>query len=170
MVGERESGRKRGREPTLTAEEIEASASTILKKGRDNMKRTPQATLTQSRLTSSGMLKIQTGPTTAPGQQHQTSELQPSVAALKTGICPRSKAPSRAVLSPGYMKARRAIRMWPVLGANEEQIWGNVGDFLHGTLRVPTSDVNQDDIEDIRRVDDGRSDVVHDEVIVTFRA
>lgn len=216
-----ESGRKRGREPTSSAEEIEASASPILKKGRDNMKRTPQAALTQSWLTGSGMLQLQkTGQPMAPGLQHQTSEpqsnvgktrkstttepvnpsemmetgppdgahlaqtidqggapstlvatdfllkslllnteqiiksftsnlgalalkidsntmkindnsqmikrqaevgdanreeivkLNAKVTALKTGVYPPSRVPSRAVLSPEYMKARRAIRMW----------------------------------------------------------
>ena len=89
--------------------------------------------------------------------------------ALETGTSQPRQAPGRAVLSPEYSKARRAIRMWPVLGADEGQLWGNVGDFLHDTMRIPTTDVNQNDIEDVQRVPGRRSDVVRDEVVVTFR-
>lgn len=52
-----ENAKKRCRESPTG---VEASASTVLKRGRGEMKRTPQATLTQSRLTGSGMLQIQT--------------------------------------------------------------------------------------------------------------
>lgn len=48
-------------------------------------------------------------------------------------------------------------------------LWEGVGDFIHDTLRVPVSDVCQDDIETVIRVDNnGLSDIVDDEVIVTF--
>lgn len=47
----------------------------------------------------------------------------------------------QALLSQEYSLAHRSIRFWPVPGTNEEDLWGNVGDFIHGTLRVSVDEV-----------------------------
>ena len=101
--------------------------------------------------------------------REEIRKLSARMTALESGTGQPRATPGRAVLSPEYLKARRAIRLWPVLGADEGQLWGNVGDFLHDTMRVPTTDVNQNDIEDVQRVPGGRGDVVRDEVVVTFK-
>ena len=77
---------------------------------------------------------------------------------------------TRAVLSPGFNSARRSLRVWPVEGTCQEQIWENVGDFLHITLGIPTSDLCQDDIEEVvRACHTGTvSDLVNNKVLVKF--
>ena len=76
----------------------------------------------------------------------------------------------RAVLSEPYLKARRSIRIWPVPGESEEELWGNAGGFLHGPLPVPVSDVWQDDVEEVTRVRDPmQPESIKDEVIVRFK-
>ena len=74
----------------------------------------------------------------------------------------------RATLSKDYLFARRSIRLWPVSGVSDEDIWEAVGDFIHGTLRVPDSDVSQEDIENVARTPDRPSPGVSNEVLVTF--
>ena len=72
----------------------------------------------------------------------------------------------RAKLTDEYTFARRSVRLWPVCG---EDLWGEVGEFLHGTLKIPVRDLYQEDIESISRVTPkGPSDMVNDEVLVTF--
>ena len=52
----------------------------------------------------------------------------------------------RAVLSQEYLLARRSVRLWPVAGTNDQELWGAVGDFLHETLRISTDDMGQEDV------------------------
>ena len=80
------------------------------------------------------------------------------------------EAPRRAVLSEEYLRARRSIRVWPVTGSTEEELWGNVGEFLHGPLALPETAVGQDDVEAVFPVDDGiRPENVKDEVVIRFK-
>ena len=58
----------------------------------------------------------------------------------------------KASLSQEYQLARRSVRLWPIAGETEEDIWGNVGDFIHDVLKVPHGDVKQDDIVAVERV------------------
>ena len=77
---------------------------------------------------------------------------------------------SRATLSGEYLKARRSIRMWPVKGVTESELWGEAGEFLHRQLAMRADDVGQDDVEDVRRVAGERPvDGIRDEVIVVFK-
>ena len=77
---------------------------------------------------------------------------------------------SRAPLSDGYLKARRSIRIWPVRGVSEGELWGEAGEFLHTQLAMSTDDVGQDDVEDVRRVVGERMvEGIHDEVVVVFK-
>ena len=88
----------------------------------------------------------------------------------KGGVIPPASAQTKAVLSQEYMWARRSVRLWPIAGESEEEMWGEVGEFIHEILRVSTQDVSQDDIEAIRRplgrAPPGAED--RKEVIVTF--
>ena len=74
------------------------------------------------------------------------------------------------MLSPGYTNARRSLRIWPIEGASQEQIWESVGDFLHQTLGIPVSDPGQDDIEEVVRACHAGAapDLVNNEVLVRF--
>lgn len=67
-----------------------------------------------------------------------------------------------------YWRARRSMRLWPITG---KDVWGGVGDFFHDTLLIPGSDLDQEGIEDVRRVCTGRkkSSKIRDEVLVTFK-
>lgn len=62
---------------------------------------------------------------------------------------------SRATLTPHYLRARRSVRLWPVGGTSDADLWCGVGDFLHGTLAINERDMCQDDIETVARVMDG---------------
>ena len=76
----------------------------------------------------------------------------------------------RAVLSEEYTAARNSIRMWPIRGLSDQDMWGNVGDFIHDTLGVATSDVGHEDIISITRVmEGGAPEEIRDEVLVRFR-
>ena len=68
------------------------------------------------------------------------------------------------------MRARRSVRVWPVAGACEEELWGNAGEFLHGPLAIPESDLGQDDVEAVFPVNDPvRPESIRDEVVIRFK-
>ena len=76
----------------------------------------------------------------------------------------------RAVLSAEYQRARRSVRLWPVAGSNDADLWGNVGEFLHGPLGVPEGDIGQDDVEAVVRVvDNAQPENIKEEVTVVFK-
>lgn len=83
---------------------------------------------------------------------------------------PASVPVKPAQLGDEYLRARRAIRLWPVPGITEEEIWEATGDFIHGPLGVPTQDIGHDDIELVERVvSPSAGGPVHDEVLVTLK-
>ena len=97
-------------------------------------------------------------------------ELSERVRALEGREGKRPGAQKRAVLSNAYLMARRSIRVWPVTGANEEELWGNAGEFLHGPLAVPEADVCQDDVEAVFPVTDPiQPDNIRNEVVIRFK-
>ena len=74
----------------------------------------------------------------------------------------------RATLSMSYLTARRSVRLWPVAGQSDDELWEGVGEFLHGTLAINEGDVCQEDIESVSRVLDGREHSGKEEVLVKF--
>ena len=74
----------------------------------------------------------------------------------------------KASLGPGYMRARRSVRLWPIHGDNDDELWPGVGEFLHGALAIPEDLVSQEDIESIVRVVGSRGQPDRKEAIVTF--
>ena len=98
------------------------------------------------------------------------ASLTSRVAALEKGNTAGCAMPTRrAPLSREFIVARRSVRLWPVPGINEQDMWGNVGEFLHDVLRVPESELSQEDIEMVTRVrTDALQDRVRDEVCVRF--
>ena len=102
-------------------------------------------------------------------QRSELEAIRARVTTLERHPAPANTVRHRAVLSEEYTAARNSIRMWPIRGLSDQDMWGNVGDFIHDTLGVSTSDVGHDDIMSIRRVmEDGTPDGVSDEVIVRF--
>ena len=67
---------------------------------------------------------------------------------------PPSLPPMRRVPSPEYELARRSIRIWPVAGVTEDDIWGNAGDFLHQSLGLSASEIANENIVSITRLSD----------------
>ena len=69
-----------------------------------------------------------------------------------------------------YLRARRAVRIWPVDRTSEEALWRGTGEFIHTALKISEDEVSPDDIESIVTVPDPRLPIgnLHDEAIVTF--
>ena len=92
------------------------------------------------------------------------------VTALERGAPPVPPVDNRAVLSSDYLKARRSIRIWPIPGDTEPDIWGGAGEFLHHQLAISTDEVGQEDVEEVQRVVGERlPDGIKDEVVVVFK-
>ena len=77
---------------------------------------------------------------------------------------------ARAQLSREYLDARRLVRLWPVVGDIDSELWERVGEFILDILRVDTKEVCQDDIELVSRIIDSslRNAPDRQEVLVTF--
>ena len=67
-----------------------------------------------------------------------------------------------------YDVSRRSIRVWPVRGKDEEEIWKNIGYFIHDTLKVPQSDMSEEKIEFVRRLRSSNRGPINNEVLITF--
>ena len=92
------------------------------------------------------------------------------VRALEGGSVVSRDRTERAVLSQEYLLARRSVRLWPVGGISDAEMWEAVGEFLHETLLINTDDLCQEDVEEVSRVDDAAGFAgPRDEVIVRFR-
>ena len=91
--------------------------------------------------------------------------------ALEAGELHTSEvAPRGDPLSKEYQSARHSIRLWPVRGGNENEIWENAGEFIHGPLEVSEDDVGPDDLESVVRVTGPPAgDTVNDEVLVVLK-
>ena len=98
---------------------------------------------------------------------YSLQKLGERVSALEKGASCPVAAPleTRVALGPEYFLARRSVRLWPVDGTSEDELWQGVGDFLHGTMAIREDDVGQEDIETIDRANDGRDPSVRKEVI-----
>ena len=71
--------------------------------------------------------------------------------------------------NPVFSSARRSLRLWPIEGVTEKQLWENVGEFLHGTLGIPETDLCQGDNEEVVWLGNkGMSDQVSNDTFVKF--
>ena len=103
-------------------------------------------------------------------QRGQLEAIRARVSSLEKGRTITATVKSRAILSKEYEAARNSIRIWPIPGVSEQEMWEMVGDFIHDTLRVPTADVGQEDIISIGRTDEEKAPgSIKDEVVVRFR-
>ena len=69
------------------------------------------------------------------------------VRALEGGSGVAHDRTERAVLSQEYLLAGRSVRLWPVSGISDAEMWEAVGEFLHETLMINTDDLCQEDVE-----------------------
>ena len=98
------------------------------------------------------------------------NRLEARVRALERGDASGPVGHTQTELSDHYQCARRSVRLWPVRGVSEEELWGETGEFLHCLMGIAEGDVCQDDIEEVRRVEDAlAAGAVHDEVVVMFK-
>ena len=106
--------------------------------------------------------------TTSEAHRTELSHLSDRVAMLERGGGATVVTEEPAVLSPEYLFARRSVRLWPIPGGTDEEIWESVGEFLHDSLAIREDDLCQDDIESIERVATGRLTDDRKEALVTF--
>ena len=105
-------------------------------------------------------------------QKGVIEELETRVGRLETGgVRPgRTDVDSSHARSKEFLKARRSIRIWPIVNHSEESLWKGTGDFIHSALGIPDEDISPEDIESVTPVRNGRAGMGHvrDEAIVTF--
>ena len=90
-------------------------------------------------------------------QQNEMEAIRARVFSLEKGRAPTETVKARAILSSEYEAARNSIRMWPIPGVSEQEMWEMVGDFIHDILRVPTLEVGQEDIISIKRTNEEKA-------------
>ena len=66
-----------------------------------------------------------------------------------------------------YDRARRSIRMWPIVASSSEQRWKEAGAFICHKLALP--EITEKMIEQVKRPDVPSGPSAKDEVLVTFR-
>ena len=69
-----------------------------------------------------------------------------------------------------YLWARRSIRFWPIDLTNDETLWNGAGEFIHSALGIPTSEICQEDIQEVVPAPAPRfaAGNLNNEIIVTF--
>ena len=75
---------------------------------------------------------------------------------------------TRATLSRDYLDARRSLRLWPVLGGTQDELWDGTLQFVREVLEITEQEVNEVDIESITRVCDNLVLQDRQEVLVKF--
>ena len=97
------------------------------------------------------------------------SALARRVEALEKGTI-QAPMQKKATLSRDYLLARRSVRVWPVPGETVEELWEGAGEFIHVNMAIPESDMNQEDIEEVRRAGtSGRAGIIRDEIVIVFK-
>ena len=105
-------------------------------------------------------------------QRDDIARISTRLERLEAGGEPRASTiqTRRATHTEDYALARRSIRLWPIPGRTDEDLWGGVGDFIHGPLGVSEADVNQSDISEIKRVVEAPgNNNINNEVTVILR-
>ena len=68
-----------------------------------------------------------------------------------------------------YNFVRRCLRFWPISGSSMDTMWKNVRTFIHEKMKVPSSEMDESQICEIRRVRTSRNSGTVEEVLVVFR-
>ena len=66
-----------------------------------------------------------------------------------------------------YIKARKSLRIWPIHGQSQADLWNASEQFVTKTLGV--QDITDDDILMIRRIKSARRSVATNEVLIRFK-
>ena len=93
------------------------------------------------------------------------------VGALEAGrVLPPAAGSHRSERSDDYLRARRSIRLWPVTGSCDTELWRGAGKFIHTTLNIPEEDMLPDDIESVKAIPDPKFPMGHlkSEILITF--
>ena len=86
----------------------------------------------------------------------------------KTTPAPASTPPDPTAADvQEYMKARRSLRLWPIPGAQQNELWSSARAFITDKLTSP--DLQHDSIESVSRVQIPSGPGVQLEALVTFR-
>ena len=83
----------------------------------------------------------------------------------------RLSAPQRvrqAVNDSDYFRARRTLRLWPIVGSTGEELWRATGNFLHVLLGLPN--IDEAKIEQISRPPVPSSFGASNEIQITFKS
>ena len=75
---------------------------------------------------------------------------------------------ARATLSADYLAARRSLRLWPVDGEGQDELWKGSVHFVREVLGVPEVEVMDSDIESVTRVCDNLALQDRQEVLIKF--
>ena len=67
-----------------------------------------------------------------------------------------------------FCKSRRSARVAPIGGSANHEIWAGLQRFFNQMMRVPSSEMNEKDIVEARRVKVGRGKKENNEVLVRF--
>ena len=98
-----------------------------------------------------------------------SQEIEHIKKSLKILTNERNGAQPKSYNAKKYDLSRRSLRMWPIKGKSESEMWSGVGSFIHDTLKVPELEVCQEHIEDIRRLRSPRGrNHIHNEMLVIF--
>ena len=101
--------------------------------------------------------------------ESEVSALARRVEALEKGNV-QAPMQKKVTLSNDYLLARRSVRVWPVPGETIEELWEGAGEFIQVNMAIPESDMNQEDIEEVRRAGtSGRPGIIKDEIIIVFK-
>ena len=67
-----------------------------------------------------------------------------------------------------YWWARKCDQFFPIEGETDKELWGNLQTFMQRDMRIPASEINEQDIVDVRRMRMRRGKNAKGEVIVVF--
>lgn len=70
---------------------------------------------------------------------------------------------------PDFLKARRSIRLWPVIGSTKIEIWRATGNFLKERLAIDSQEIKDEMIESIVRVQRPSGPSTTNKVLVVFK-
>ena len=94
----------------------------------------------------------------------------PSAAGTYAGAARRAptSSPGNHQDSKQYWRSRRCARLSPVSGDGSSELWAGVEDFFFKMMKIPTSELRESDVVDVRRVLTARGRQSREEVCVMF--
>ena len=154
----------------LTAEEFRASMREMkddVAKRFDSLEGKVQSVSTK---VEANATKIDRHETLITDGQKRIEDMRREIDAIKHQP-PQFGGPRNSDRSPPepheYGRARKSLRIWPVVGNTAEEVWRATGDFLHCLLRLP--EIGENQIQTLTRPDFPSGFGIKDEIIVLFK-